>query len=225
MHQHVLNDIDLAIFDMDGVLFDTERWAIDAWTEAGKMFGFDVPYEAVVQCIGLTAEDTAMILRDACGPQFPYETVLQERLRIGREQVTRHPAPLKPGVRETLEYLRVRRIKTAVATSTDRARTTLLLDKAGLERAFDAVVCREDVQRRKPWPDVFLEAGTRAGCAPERCLVIEDSDTGLLAAHRAGMRAVFVMDLKPLPPEAEYLAVARFDSMMVLLESLTAATP
>jgi HAD superfamily hydrolase (TIGR01509 family) len=179
-----------------------------------------VPREAVIECIGLTAEDTEVVLRNRCGPSFPYEHVLAERLRIGRDQVHTRPAPVKAGVRELLTYLRTSGLKTAIATSTDRARTTLLLDKSELGPRFDATVCREDVARRKPAPDVYLEAARRVQCVPERCLVIEDSDTGLLAAHRAGMRAVFVEDLKPLPREAAWMAVARFGSLVAMSEAL-----
>jgi HAD superfamily hydrolase (TIGR01509 family) len=205
---------------MDGVLFDTERWAIDAWQQAGRMFGHAIPDNVIVQCIGLAAEDTEVLLRAHFGTEFPYEDIKAERIRIGRVQAEQLPPPVKPGARELLEHFRSTGMPCALATSTDRARVELLLNKSQLRAFLGTVVCREDVTRRKPWPDVFLEAALRAKVAPAHCLVIEDSDTGITAAHRAGMRVVFVEDLKPLPAETVPLTSAAFRSLVELHAAL-----
>jgi HAD superfamily hydrolase (TIGR01509 family) len=217
--KHLTDGIKLVVFDMDGVLFDTERWAIDAWQQAGRMFGHAIPDHVIVQCIGLAAEDTEVLLRAHFGTEFPYEDIKAERLRIGREQAEQLPPPIKPGARELLEHFRGTGMPCALATSTDRTRVELLLGRSHLAGFFGVVVCREDVTRRKPWPDVFLEAALRAKVATAHCLVIEDSDTGITAAHRAGMRVVFVEDLKPLPPETAQLTVAAFRSLVELRAS------
>ncbi|MBD3243075.1 MAG: HAD-IA family hydrolase [Chitinivibrionales bacterium] len=213
----MLNGIKLVIFDMDGVMYDTERLAIQAWQAAGTKHGYTIREETVIEMIGLTAEDTEAIMRRDMGSSFPYGLVKEERLRIGRAQIEEHAVGVKDGLFEALERFGAMGLKLAVATSTDRPRTERLFERTGTPPVFAAVVCGEDVARRKPAPDIFLEAARRAECDSHECLVIEDSDVGILAAHRAGMRVVFVRDIKPLSDEAGRHVLARFDGLRALL--------
>lgn len=214
----MLDGIKLVIFDMDGVMYDTERLAIQAWRSAGAAYGYDIREETVVEMIGLTADDCEAIMRRHMGPDFPYPIVREERLRIGRDQIERHDALVKDGLFDALAAFRALGLQLAVATSTGRRRTERLFARTGTPPdVFTAVVCGEDVIHRKPAPDIFLEAARRAGRAPHECLVIEDSDVGITAAHRAGMRVVFVRDIKPLSDEVGRYVYARFDGLRALM--------
>jgi HAD superfamily hydrolase (TIGR01509 family) len=215
----MLDSIDLAIFDMDGVIFDTERLAIAAWKQAGLLLGIDVPDEAIVETIGLSAERTREVYARRLGDAFPYEAVLEERLRIGWDQV-RDGAPLKENLRETLTAITERGISLAVATSTAARRAIHLLDTAELSGCFAAIVTGDQVAHTKPAPDLLLEAARRVDIPPGRCLVVEDSDYGIIAAHRAGMAPVFVKDIKEPGPEVLALATARFGDLGEFLSAL-----
>ena len=110
---------------------------------------------------------------------------------------------MKPGVVELLDFLAGRGLPLAVATSAGRATAEHHLGRAGLLDRFTALATRDDVERAKPHPDIYLEAARRLGVAPERCLAFEDSNIGLEAAHAAGTMAFMVPDLlQPLPESA-----------------------
>ncbi len=219
----MLDGVKLVIFDMDGVMYDTERLAIAAWRAAGAAYGYDIREETVVEMIGLTADDCEAIMRRHMGPDFPYANVRNERLRIGREQIERHDALAKDGLLDTLVRLREMGLRMAVATSTERRRAERLFVRTATPDVFAAVVCGEDVTRRKPAPDIFFEAARRTGCAPHECLVIEDSDVGIVAAQRAGMRVVFVRDIKPLSDEAGRYVCGRFEGLRGLMAAVEKA--
>jgi HAD superfamily hydrolase (TIGR01509 family) len=212
----VLTNTDLVIFDMDGVLFDTERLAVAAWQEAARLLGVHIPEPVIVETIGLSAENTRQVYRRHLGDGFAYDDVLQERLRIGWEQV-REGAPVKPGVQDLLAFLDRRGTRAALATSTSARRAIHLLTTAGMMDSFAAVVTGDQVARSKPAPDLFLEAARRCGVQPGRCLVVEDSDFGIMAAHSAGMRTVFVRDIKAPDEAALGLTEGRFACLDGLL--------
>lgn len=208
----LLHDVHLVIFDMDGVLFDTERLALDAWEEAARRHGECIPRALAAETIGLSAEGTRDVYRRRLGDGFPYEAVLGERLRIGREQVARG-GPEKPGIRPLLDFLDAHGITAAVATSTGARRAQHLLDTADLTARFRSVVTGDMVHHTKPAPDLFLEAASRAGVLPPHCLVLEDSDYGIRAAHAAGMASVFVRDIKVPSPDVMAHTCAQFKSL------------
>ena len=213
----MVSSIRLVIFDMDGVMYDTERLAIQAWQAAGAKYGYTVAADTVVEMIGRTVEDCQTILRHEFGQDFPFALILEERLRIDKAQIERNTGPVKEGLFETLAGLGARGLKPAVATSTERARAERLMLRSQTPDCFAAVVCGDEVPVRKPAPDLFVEAARRVGCAPHECLVIEDTDVGIEAARRAGMRAVFVLDMKPLVGETVSYVAGQFDGLREFL--------
>lgn len=196
----------LVIFDMDGLMFDTERIAVDAWRSAGEQLGFPIPPGLVIETIGLNRRDTEATLLRRLGEGFPYDEARRLRICYAEEIVARNGVPLMEGLFELLDMLDGAGVPKAVATSTERARALRLLDLAGIRSRFDAIVCGDEVERGKPSPDIFLAAAAKLQIDPSGCVVLEDSESGLMAAHRAGMLPVLVPDLKA--PSAEALALA-----------------
>ena len=195
------------IFDMDGVLFDSERAVYDGWRELAEKYGFkdlDTPY---MQCIGVNAAICRRIFLDFYGPDFPYDAYTAERSRRYHEKYDHGNLPLKPGVTALLTTLRQAGIRTAVASSTRSGLVRDQIQEAGLLPFFDTLVGGDMVTRSKPDPEIFLEAAGRLGVPPGRCCVIEDSYNGILAADRAGMAPVMVPDM--LPPNEEMRRKAR----------------
>jgi HAD superfamily hydrolase (TIGR01509 family) len=206
-------DLAAVILDMDGLMFDTERIAVDAWMRAGADCGCPIPESVIVETVGLDARSARSYLERALGPSFDYDRVRPLRLRYGAETIERQGVPVKPGLAELLDVLANRGVPRAVATSTDRARTESLLSKAHLMDQFDVVVCGDEVEHGKPAPEIFLRAAERLHASPPRCVVLEDSEMGIRAASNAGMRAFLVPDLKTPGPQTVALADRVFPSL------------
>jgi HAD superfamily hydrolase (TIGR01509 family) len=144
---------------------------------------------------------------------FPIGEARRLRIQHTEETVARNGVPIKEGLGELLDLLDRSGVMKAVATSTERTRALSLLTLAGVLNRFDAVVCGDEVERGKPHPDIFLAAAAKLGRSPIDCMVLEDSESGLTAAHRAGMRPVLVPDLKAPSQEALALAFRVFPTL------------
>jgi HAD superfamily hydrolase (TIGR01509 family) len=195
-----MKEIELIIFDMDGLMFDTERPAFIAWKEAAACCGYEVDDVIYKRTIGSNAQRTREIYLQHFGEAFPYERV-REELRNLRSHAKETGVPIKDGLYELLDYLKKTKVKKAVATSTSRERALELLAKAGVIGYFDYVLCGDEIKESKPHPEIFLKVAGQLGCSPEKCLVLEDSEAGILAAHAAGMLPIMVPDMKQ--PEEE----------------------
>lgn len=188
-----------ALFDMDGLLLDTEALYIVAMQAAAQALDRELPLDFCHSMVGIPGHECNLMIEDFYGEGFSigefrtlYSGHIARLLAVG--------IPVKPGVVELLDFLAERGLRLAVATSAGRATAETHLAKAGLLDRFDAVATRDDVLRAKPHPDVYLEAARRLGVAPEDCIAFEDSNVGLAAAHAAGTMAFMVPDLlQPLP--------------------------
>ena len=193
--------IGAVIFDMDGVIFDTERVIIECWKPVAEKYGLSDIETVCYRCIGVKAEVTRANFREAYGGDFPYEERQAEVSRLFHEQYGGGRIPIKPGVTVLLYWLKEQGIPVALASSTRRDIVRQELSDAGLLQFFDQVICGDMVSKSKPAPDIFLKAAHELGAEAPDCCVIEDSYNGIRAAHAAGMRPVMVPDL--LPPSEE----------------------
>ncbi|MBN2037414.1 MAG: HAD family phosphatase [Chitinispirillaceae bacterium] len=183
------------IFDMDGVLLDTEPVAWRAWKKTFKELGHTLTDDVYLAMIGRNVPDSSEILADAMGPDFPVEPCRDRANSLYQELLDTEGVPLKPGCGELLNFLVARSVAMAVATSTPRSLAMHKLEKAGLVSRFHAIVAGDEVVNGKPAPDLFLAAAKRIGSAPEQCLVLEDSPPGIRAARAARMTPVMIPDL------------------------------
>lgn len=196
------------LFDMDGLMFDTERLAHRAWSQAMAEFGQPAPFELFLRCVGTSEAGTNAILNEALGAEFDVEALRERERAIGRAIVTAEGLPLKPGLNELLDALDAWQMPRAVASSSHRAAIERNLNHVGLTGRFHTLTGGDEVAHGKPAPDVFLLAAQRLGVAPEHCLVLEDSENGVRAAVAAGCTVINVPDLKPLPADAAALTTA-----------------
>ena len=194
-------DIQGVIFDMDGLLFDTEALYLMAWPEAGAMMGLDIPLSVARKSISVSNEESERIFQAHCGPAFTLEKALPLMDAWVRDYVLQNGLPVKPGARELLRLLREKGIPTALGSSNLRYAVDAYLEAAELAEFFDVLVAGDMVAKRKPAPDIFLRAAKEMGISPARCLVLEDSPVGVLAAYRAGCVPAMVPD--QLGPEDE----------------------
>ena len=184
-----------AIFDMDGLLFDTERLFRESWVEMAKQFGQVPQPEFPAAVAGTSGEGMRAVIRR----YYPAvdAAAFQEGCIARTAEIVREKLPEKPGIREILAFFRERGVKIAVASSSQREMILDNLRRAEIAPYFDAVVSGEEVSRGKPEPDIFLLAAQRLGCAPEDCYVFEDGINGVRAGIAAGCAAVMIPDLFP----------------------------
>jgi HAD superfamily hydrolase (TIGR01509 family) len=207
-----LKPFQAVVFDMDGTLLDTEMVFRDIVFEVTRGLGYDMRDEVHLAMVGASHEATNALLVEAYGVAFPY-TMFDDQCRAAMRIRMAEAVPLKTGALEIVTELRARGVPLAVATSSRRHHADPHLRAAGLFDLLDAVVTRDDVEHPKPHPEPYLTAARRLGVAAEQCLAIEDSHSGVKAAHAAGMQTVMVPDLVRPSREVEALCAAVLDSL------------
>ncbi|MCI8899923.1 MAG: HAD family phosphatase [Lachnospiraceae bacterium] len=194
--------IKAVIFDMDGVLIDTEKHYNAAWCEAAHMAGYaDFGREHALMLRSCDARLAAEMMKDIFGAGFDYYAVREVRRRLVAERLEQYGLEKKPGIDEILAFLHERGIKAAVATATPIELTLQHLDAIGVRDQFDRIVSAKQVANGKPAPDVYLYACEQIGEKPSDCIAVEDSPNGIRSAYAAGCRPVMVPDLTQ--PDAE----------------------
>ncbi|AFC87023.1 HAD family hydrolase [Frateuria aurantia] len=192
---HVEAPVRAVIFDMDGLLLDSETLAMDSLVSAGQALGYDIPYSFCRRMIGIPADVCREMVFSTYGRDFPLQQFFEVHEVHLRELVDSGKLGLKAGVIELLDYLDRHRIPRAIATSSSRVRTDHHLALVGLLQRFDHIVTRDDVSRGKPDPEPYLTAAAKLGVTPADCLALEDSYNGVRAAHAAAIRVIMVPDL------------------------------
>ena len=205
------------IFDMDGVLFDTERLTLEGWRLAARQAGCPLDDAVVLSTNGISEADTRLTFLRHYGEAYPYDALRAEMKRY-KDGCLAQGVPVKPGVQRLLQALRGQGIRTAVASSNDRVHVADYLQRTGLLLQMDAFVCADMVRRAKPAPDVYLRAAESLGLPPESCIAIEDAPPGLVAARCAGCIPVMIPDL--IPASAQDVTKHIFPSMDALLTHL-----
>jgi HAD superfamily hydrolase (TIGR01509 family) len=194
------------IFDMDGLILDTEPLYKAAWQRTAAELGFEIQDDWYLNLVGLREQESEQELSRHFGPTFPLDAFRQRWPAAFRARADADGVPVKAGLAGLLAFVEQRGLRHALATSSHRGFADISLRLAGLDEAFTVIVTGDEVTQAKPAPDIYIEAARRVGVAPERCLALEDSDPGILAAHAAGMIALLVPDLKPPSDEARAAA-------------------
>ena len=189
-----LSNIDAVIFDMDGLIFDTERPIKQATLEAAIAVGFEMPEAFYQTLIGVPGAECDALIKAHFGSGFPFDA-FDDVCRAAIARALGEGVAVKPGAAELLGELHARRMPLALATSSGRDHAERHLRAADLRRFFAVTATRNDVSRGKPHPDLFLKAADDLRVDPERCLVLEDSHNGVRAAHAAGCLPIMVPDL------------------------------
>ena len=194
------------VFDMDGVIFDSERLVLKCWKEAAEKYGIRDIEKVFYKCIGTNRAQTKEITMDYYGEDFPYAEFRAEASRLYHSRYDGGRLPMKPGVVELLEFLKAQGIRVALASSTRYEVVYQEIRDAGILPYFQNLTCGDMVTVSKPNPEIFLKACEALSVAPEEAIAIEDSFNGIRAAHRAGMFPVMVPDMVAPDAEMEELA-------------------
>jgi HAD superfamily hydrolase (TIGR01509 family) len=222
--RQTLSDFAAVIFDMDGLMIDTEPIYRRSWQRAAAECGFHISDEFYLDLIGRTKADAIARVTDAFGDAVPtakfHDAVVFHETRGFAEETLR----LKPGVFEALDLVDAAGTPKAVATATRRAAAEARLTATELRSRFHILVTGDQVANGKPAPDIFFAAAAALGVRPERCLVLEDSEPGVTAAAAAGMTVFMVPDLKPPSVAVHGLAHRIFPSLFAVADALAGRT-
>ena len=182
------------IFDLDGLLLDTEKLYQRFWIEAAAKCGYKMTKEQSLQLRSLDKELAKELLSEWFGKDFSYQKTKDIRVKLMNEYIDQNGIEAKKGAKELAEYLREKSYKTAIATATNYERANCHLKLAGIRQYFDNVICASSVEHGKPFPDVYLYACRQLQLEPCECLALEDSPNGIKSAYSAGCVTVCVPD-------------------------------
>lgn len=202
-----MKNFDAVVFDMDGVIFDSEKAVMDCWLELAAKYNIPNIEEPYLACIGTNDAKTREIMLNAYGPDFPYDEYAKEASKMYHEKYDGGRLPMKHGVLKILNYLKDKNKKIALASSTRRETVINQLRDAGILDYFDEIVTGDMVKRSKPAPDIFLLACEKIGVKPSRAFAVEDSYNGIRSAHAGGLKPIMVPDLLPANGEMKDLSI------------------
>jgi HAD superfamily hydrolase (TIGR01509 family) len=188
-------DIKGVVFDMDGLIIDTEKLLIRYWCQACEEFGYHATPDMLYPMRSLCSKYSIPKFKEVFGEDFDVPKVRARRMELMNEHIAKYGIEKKQGIDELLVFLKDNNIKTAVATATDYPRTEKYLKSLDLFNKFDHIVCATMVKVGKPEPYVYLQACEEISLKPSECIALEDSPNGILSAYRAGLKPIMVPDL------------------------------
>ncbi len=209
------------IFDMDGLMLDTEKLLAKYWMQAAHEAGFPMKLEHVLEIRSLSAIYAKPKLQNIFGMDFDYEAIRSRRRELTAQHLNQYGIEKKPGLDALLIYLHEHQYSIAVATATDRQRTEQYLHQIGVYAYFDIFICGDMVTKGKPDPEIYLTASHALNLLPRECMALEDSPNGILSAYHAGCKAVMIPDLSQPDEDLKkylYACVPALDDVINLLE-------
>ncbi|MCR5501900.1 MAG: HAD family phosphatase [Lachnospiraceae bacterium] len=218
-------NIKAVIFDMDGVIFDSERCCLNIWKELAAAASLEDIETNFQKCIGTTVPVTKKILSDCYGDRIDPDAYMAESSRLFHERYDNGKLPLLPYAEEILSFLKESGYLLGLASSTREATVRLQLGNAGLLHYFDTVTCGDMLKKSKPEPDIYLMACAATGVEPKEAVAIEDSYNGIRSAHAAGMIPVMVPDLIPADEEMRALSYRIFPDLKAALDFFKELNP
>lgn len=210
------------IFDMDGLMFDTERVFVMAWDYAGEKLGLGKAGYMVMKTMGSNTEGCNRIWREEFGADFDVAAMWEYTREFLEDYYSRYTVSAKKGLYELLSYLKHKGYKMAVASSTKLEKVERNLKAAHVHSFFGVVIGGDMVEKSKPEPDIYLRAAAALGVNPEECYALEDSRNGLLSAHRAGCKVIHVPDLWQPDDTVKSFILGPFEDLLAVRDWLIA---
>ena len=192
----------LIIFDMDGLMIDSERVTFECYQERLKDMNLTMDEEFYKTLLGKPIKGIYQRFYDVYGNDFPIQNVIQDVHQLMAERFETEGVPVKKGLVELLHYLKDNNYKTIVATSSNRDRVDKILAQAKITEFFDDSICGDEVTKGKPNPEVFLKSCQKLGVNVDEAIVLEDSEAGIQASYDANIKVICIPDMKY--PEKQY---------------------
>lgn len=192
-----MNNIKAIIFDVDGVIFDTERMSARYWVATMSKYGYEMTEDTYKKVMGRNFEGIVSGLQEIYNnPEIDFRTIALEKRESMVEELDKNRIPVLPGVYQLLDFLKENEYKIGIATSTRKERAKERLIKEDIFKYVDSDMYGDEVKNSKPSPEIFLKVAEKLNLKPSQCLVIEDSPSGLKAARDGGFISVNVVDFK-----------------------------
>lgn len=208
------------LFDMDGLVLDTEKLYTRFWREACLCFGFPMTVDQALKMRAANSRLSEQNLHEFFGPAADYRAIRAKRIELMDAYIAEHGVEPKPGLTELLDCLQSKGIPCAITSSAPITRIREYLAPLELLSRFDAICSGYDVPNGKPAPDIYLKGAAVLGLKPEECLALEDAPTGILSAHRAGCLTVMIPDQDQPSEDTIPLLYARADSLADVISLL-----
>ena len=218
MKNKLMDNIDLFIFDMDGILFDTETVYLEYGKKLLKELNYEVTDELVEKTTGLTNEEAKEIYLEEFGRDFPNDEITLKVYNYIIDEAQKGNIALMTGAKEMLEFLSSRGKKMVMGTSADSFMANTLLESKGIKDYFSHIITADDVERGKPDPEVFLRGAGKMNINPSKTMVFEDSINGVKAAYGAGMLPVMIPDKLTPTEDIEDMLYKKFDDFLKVIE-------
>ena len=206
------------LFDMDGLVLDSEKLYTRFWREAVRCFGYEMSWEQALTMRGLGRQAGEAAIHRYFGADADYMQLRNKRIELMEAFVDAHGVELKPGIRELLDYLDAAGIPAAITSSSPIPRIRKYLGQHGLDIRFTALCSGRDVPHGKPAPDIYLSGAAALGLDPAECLALEDAPAGILSAYRAGCLATMIPDQDQPNTETLSLLYAKADSLLDIID-------
>ncbi|MCY6957236.1 HAD family hydrolase [Clostridium brassicae] len=210
--------IKAVIFDMDGLMFDTERLAKESWQKIGEKYGYIFNDELFNKVMGLTIKATEKVFKDTYGDNFPYTNLKSEKNKVMLKEIEENGVGIKKGLIECIKYLKENNILIAIASSSQRSVIDFYLESANLVDEFDYIISGQEVTNGKPDPEIFLTCCEKLNVNKENALVLEDSINGIKAAYDGNINVVLIPDLVQVPKEVERLTLKKLSDLSFVPE-------
>lgn len=208
------------IFDMDGLMFDTEFLVVKAWDKVGQDLGVGKLGFMINKALGTNADKTRELFYEEFKGKVDYDQVTKLSREYIYDYYDKNGIPVKEGLYELLDYLKEKKYKLAVASSSRRESVLHHIEDAKVTDYFDAIVCGDMIKKSKPAPDIYLKAAEELGVDPSECIALEDSPNGIRSANNAGMKVIMVPDLVKPDKEISDIIYLKLDNLKQAIKVL-----
>ena len=217
-----MKNIEAVVFDMDGLMFDTERLWLDAVKKTNEVYGYNVPLELIIECMGKRKDLIYLKLKEELGENFDTDKFLKLNRKFMDEDVALNGLKIKRGLKELIAFLKSKNIKIAVASSSKFEKIQTRFKEANIDiNDFDYIIGGDMVTSPKPDPQIYLKSCEVLNVNPKNAIALEDSDSGIRSAASAGMKAILIPDIKKPSEEILKLAYKKLDNLLEVIELLS----
>lgn len=209
-----MKKIQAVVFDMDGLMFDTERIWYESVLKVNELYGTNIPESLVLECVGLRTDATNKLLQERMGDGFDIKLFRRWQTEIMTNRLNSEGLPIKAGLIKLLEFLKAKHIKMAIASSSSVEQIEACFRQASFKNEyFECIIDGGMVEKSKPHPEIYQIACQKLGVAPQNTLAVEDSEVGVLSAVAGGLNAVWIPDFKTISVDAQKLLFAQFKTL------------
>jgi len=216
-----VKNIEAVVFDMDGLMFETEKLWLDGVKKTNEVYGYNVPLSLIIECMGKRVDFIDLKLKEELGADF--DTIEFRRLnkKFMDEDVAQNGLQIKKGLRELITFLKTKNIKIAVASSSSMDKINARFEQANVDiNDFDYIIGGDMIDTPKPDPQIYLKSCEVLNVSPENAIALEDSDYGIQSAVNAGMNAILIPDLKEPSDETIKIAYKKLDNLLQVIDLL-----